>query len=66
MAGAGTREDHGLTVAGRRRGWTGHEITARIPGDADLIRFGVGLNGPGRIALRNPDLRIAGPDAGMP
>ena len=64
--GAGTREDHGLTVAGRRRDWTGHEITARIPADADLIRFGIALNGPGRIALRNPDLRITGPDAGTP
>ena len=50
------REDHGLTIAGRRP-WTGHEITARIPADADLIRFGIGLTGPGRIALRNPDLR---------
>jgi len=64
--GAGTREDHGRTVAGRRCDWTGHEITARIPADADLIRFGLALNGPGRIALRNPDLRITGPDAGTP
>ena len=46
--------------------WTGHEITARIPADADLIRFGIALNGPGRIALRDPDLRIAEPDAGTP
>jgi bifunctional DNase/RNase len=64
--GAGAREDHGLTIAGRRRDWTGHEITARIPADADLIRFGIALAGPGRIALRNPGLRIAGPDAGTP
>jgi hypothetical protein len=63
--GAGSREDHGLTVAGRRD-WTGHQITARIAADADLILFGIALNGPGRIALRNPDLRIAGPDAGTP
>jgi hypothetical protein len=55
------REDHGLTIAGRRRAWTSYEITARIPADADLIRFGIGLTGPGRIALRNPDLHIAGP-----
>ena len=60
------REDHGLTIAGRRRAWTGYEITARIPADADLIRFGIALTGPGRIALRNPDLRIAEPDAGTP
>ena len=60
------REDHGLTLAGRRRAWTGYEITARISADADLIRFGIALTGPGRIALRYPDLRIAEPDAGTP
>ena len=60
------RENHDLTIAGRRRAWTGYQITARIPADADLIRFGVALTGPGRIALRNPDLHIAGPDAGTP
>ena len=62
--GGRTREDHGLTIAGRRRDWTGHEITARIPADADIIRFGIALNGPGRIALRNPELRITGPEEG--
>jgi bifunctional DNase/RNase len=62
---AGARVDHGLTIAGRRD-WTGHEITARIPADADLIRFGIALNGPGWIALRDPDLRITEPDAGTP
>ena len=60
------REDHGLTIAGRRRAWTRYEITARIPADADLIRFGIALTGPGRIALHNPDQRIAEPDAGTP
>jgi hypothetical protein len=63
--GAGAREDHGLTIAGRRA-WTGYQITARIPADTDLIRFGIALAGPGRIALRNPDLRIIRPDAGTP
>ena len=64
--GAGAREDHALTITGRRRDWTGYEITARIPADAGLIRFGIALNGPGRIALRNPDLRTAGPAAATP
>ena len=59
------REDHGLTISGGRP-WTRFEITARIPADADLIRFGIALTGPGRIALQNPDLRIAEPDAGTP
>jgi len=57
------REDHGLTISGGRP-WTRYEITARIPADADLIRFGIALTGPGRVALRNPDLHIAEPDAG--
>jgi len=54
------REDHGVTVSGGQD-WTGHEITALIPADADMIRFGIGLVGPGRIALRNPELRTAEP-----
>ena len=64
------REDHGLTVSGRRH-WTWYEVTARVPADADLIRFGIVLTGTGRIALRNPavrnpELRRAEPDAGTP
>lgn len=64
------REDHCLTISGRHP-WTRYEITARIPADADLIRFGIGLTGAGRIALRNPDLRAnpqadAAPAAGTP
>ena len=64
------REDHGLTISGRHP-WTTYEITARIPADADLIRFGIALTGSGRIALRNPDLRAdpqadAEPAAGTP
>jgi hypothetical protein len=50
------REDHGLAISGGRP-WTRYEVTARIPADADLIRFGVALTGSGRVALRNPDLR---------
>ena len=64
--GDGARDDHGLTISSRRRDWTGHEITARIPADADLIRFGIALNGPGRITLRNPHLTITGPEARTP
>jgi hypothetical protein len=51
------REDHGLTVSGRRR-WTRYEVTARIPADTDLIRFGILLTGTGRIALRHPELTV--------
>jgi hypothetical protein len=50
------QQDHGVTVSGGSP-WTLHEITALIPEDADLIRFGITLDGPGQIALRNPQLR---------
>jgi len=36
--------------------WTQYEVTAQIPADASLIRFGVFLNGRGQIELRNPQL----------
>jgi hypothetical protein len=50
------RDDHTVIVPGGSD-WTAYEVTARVPGDADLIRFGLTLGGPGRVALRNPDLR---------
>jgi hypothetical protein len=58
--GRAPREDHGVTISGNRPG-TRYEITARIPADADQIRFGIALSGSGRIALRNPDLRADPP-----
>jgi hypothetical protein len=36
--------------------WTQHEVTAQIPADASLIRFGVFLNGRGQVELRHPEL----------
>jgi hypothetical protein len=56
------REDHHVTVSGGRTQWTSLEITAPIPEDADMIRFGVALSGPGRVWLRNPELSRAVPD----
>jgi RNA polymerase sigma-70 factor, ECF subfamily len=38
------------------RDWISHEVTARIPDDADLLMFGIFLAGPGRIELRHPNL----------
>jgi hypothetical protein len=37
--------------------WTTHEVTTRVPDDADLLVFGIFLAGPGRIELRHPELR---------
>jgi hypothetical protein len=39
--------------------WTWHEVTMPVPGDADVIRFGISLTGRGRIELRNPELSPA-------
>jgi hypothetical protein len=32
------------------------EVTAQIPADASLIRFGVFLNGGGHLEFRHPEL----------
>jgi hypothetical protein len=53
------REDHGVTTFGGARQWRRHEVTALIPDDADMIRFGIGLTGPGQVELRNPGLAHA-------
>jgi RNA polymerase sigma factor (sigma-70 family) len=37
--------------------WTGYEITAQIPADANLIRFGVFLDGGGQVEFRHPGLQ---------
>jgi len=39
--------------------WAWHEVTMTVPGDADVIRFGISLTGRGRIELRNPELTAA-------
>jgi hypothetical protein len=36
--------------------WTQYEVTAQIPADANLIEFGVFLNGGGQLELRHPEL----------
>ena len=57
-----TREEHAVTVSGGWGQWVTHEITALIPENAEMIRFGIGLAGPGRIWLRNSELSRAVPD----
>jgi RNA polymerase sigma factor (sigma-70 family) len=36
--------------------WTRYEVTAQVPADASLIRFGVFLNGGGQVEFRHPEL----------
>jgi hypothetical protein len=49
------RDDHGVAVCGGSD-WTAHEVTAMVPEDADLIRFGITLAGPGQVSLRHAEL----------
>ena len=51
-------DNHVVTVAGSQ-GWTRHEVTAEVPGNADVIQFGITLTGPGRVTLRSPELTRA-------
>ena len=45
-----------ITSAAGTGAWTQYEVTAQVPADANLIRFGVFLNGRGQVELRNPQL----------
>jgi RNA polymerase sigma factor (sigma-70 family) len=57
-AGQDPRDDpanHFAFVAGTLD-WARHEVTAQVPPGADLIIFGIFLNGCGQIELRNPQL----------
>lgn len=40
------------------RGWTRHEVGARVPGDSDAFVFGVFLAGAGQIEVRNTGLAV--------
>jgi RNA polymerase sigma-70 factor (ECF subfamily) len=41
--------------------WTQYEVTAEIPADANLIRFGAFLNGGGQLEFRHPRLALLPP-----
>jgi RNA polymerase sigma factor (sigma-70 family) len=50
--------NHIVTITGSR-GWTGYEVSARVPDDCTTVAFGVFLAGPGRIELRDAELTRA-------
>lgn len=50
---------HGRAFAGSQD-WTRHEVTAQVPAEAELIRFGLTLTGPGQVGLRNAELTRTG------
>jgi hypothetical protein len=51
------REQEHLVAATDSGAWSREEISALIPDDADVIRFGIVLTGSGQVWLRNPELR---------
>jgi hypothetical protein len=56
------RLDHGSSLAAPGSSdWTWHEVTAPVPGDAGVIRFGIWLAGRGRVELRGAELSPAPP-----
>ena len=50
--------DNNIVTIPASRGWTRHEVSARVPDDSDAFVFGVFLAGPGRIELRNAELGV--------
>jgi hypothetical protein len=44
-----------LTVPGSSD-WAPHVVTAQVPGDAEVVRFGLSLTGRGRVELRHAEL----------
>jgi len=52
--------DNTIVTIGADRDWTSHEVTARVPGDCDIVTFGIFLAGRGRVELRHAEL-IAAP-----
>lgn len=54
-----------VTVTGSRD-WSRQQITVPVSEDDEIVRFGIVLAGPGRVWLRNPELRTAGPDDAEP
>jgi bifunctional DNase/RNase len=52
------REDPAIHIASATGtgAWTQYEVTAQIPADANLVRFGVFLNGGGQVEFRHAEL----------
>jgi RNA polymerase sigma-70 factor, ECF subfamily len=48
--------DNTIVAIRADRGWAGHEVTTRVPGDCDILAFGIFLAGPGRIELRHAEV----------
>ncbi len=51
------REQERVATAAGSRNWSSDEVSALVPEDADMIRFGIILTGSGRVWLQSPELR---------
>ncbi len=51
--------DNNVTEVPADPAWVPRRVSAHVPADTDAVVFGVFLAGPGRIELRNPELRLA-------
>jgi hypothetical protein len=51
--------DNNVTPVANDPGWAPRQVSARVAADVDAVVFGIFLAGPGRIELRNPELRLA-------
>jgi RNA polymerase sigma-70 factor (ECF subfamily) len=64
-AGPDPQEDPAGHIAATGTGaWAQYEITAQVPADANLIRFGIFLDGGGQLEFRHP--RLAPHPPGQP
>lgn len=53
--------DNNVTPVNPDAEWTSHQVSALVvPADSDVIVFGFFLAGPGKIEMRNPELRSLG------
>ena len=48
-----------ITPTASTRDWTRYQVAARIPGDCEVIVFGIFMAGRGRIEMRKRDFRRA-------
>ncbi len=48
--------DNTIVTVSAGRDWTRHEVTTRVPGDCDIVAFGIFMAGHGRIELRRAEL----------
>ena len=61
----GRRVERTVDVTGSQD-WSRREIAVTVPGETDVIRFGITLAGRGRVWLRHPELRRAALDLTRP